>query len=435
MGPNELKLQEIAGTGASGAATKKRAWKDSYAEVDDLLIDLRIHRARTRNAWTGADAEAASAAFDKKVTELETYRDQMRDSALAMEEARNGLANAKTNLAGLPAVGAPPVSPGTIDAGATKDEQDAHSEKLRDHAMAERAHTDAIEAREKRAGEALTEFEASVKVAQALLSKAAPRGDQPVDSADRGGDGPGTSTTNGTTGSTGGSSTGTPVVGGSASIDQMLTTTGAVATTGLIGGIKSPPGTQGSTQDGNAGSNAGQDLTGGAGGSAGMIGGGGTSAATSAAGVLGAGRGLLNRLTGGAASGSAGAPAGSGRTAGMQNGSTLGSRTAGQPASGSSAARPGGAPSSGAQSSAGRPGGAQPSGGRSGGSGQAGSRGAGPGTGSRSSGTGGTGGRGAGSGAGRGGQQRDGDDQTLDHMAFDDDQWLDDDETSPGVIA
>ena len=41
-------------------------------------------------------------------------------------------------------------------------------------------------------------------------------------------------------------------------------------------------------------------------------------------------------------------------------------------------------------------------------------------------------------GAGAGGQgrrNRDEDETTQDHLAFDDDQWLDDDETSPGVLS
>lgn len=431
MGPNEAKLLQIKTAKPGLLRTKRRDWNATANRITTILEELEAARSAVSKDWTGDDAEAAGLAFKRKYDELDGYRKRMEWSALAMDEAAQTLEDAIADLDALPE----PTPVKTADPGTLPDDA---SQKLKDqkqdHQDQQAAYDADLRQRETKAGQAVSKMDLGLRVAQALLTKAAPLGDNPVAPGDQQTD-PGSPSTSSTNGGAGGSSTGTPVVGGSASTDQMLTTTGAVATTGLIGGIKSLPGNQGSTQDGNAGSNAGQDLTGGAGGSAGMIGGGGTSAATSAAGVLGAGRGLLNRLTGGAASGSAGAPAGSSRTAGMQNGSTLGSRSAGQPASGSSAARPGGAPSSGAQSSAGRPGGAQPSAGRSGGAGQAGSRGAGPGTGSRGSGTGGTGGRGAGSGAGRGGQQRDGDDQTIDHMAFDDDQWLDDDETSPGVIA
>lgn len=431
MGPNEAMLQEIATTQPSHASSKKDAWEASYGKVDDVLDELRVQRSQARKGWRGADADAASSAFDKKIAQLEEYRDQMKASAQAMDEARNGLATAKANFRDLPAVGSPPGSAPTLKGDASKDEVNTYKDDVKAHNDAVSKHDADLRERERKAGEALETFDASMKVAQALLGKAAPLGDHPIHQVDP----PRDSLTPGGPGSGGGgsSASGSPVVGGSLSPSNMLTPGDGGASTVIGGGNNNQPpslselGTgseSGSDAGGGQGGASAGGLPGGAGG-AGMVGGSGASAATSAAGVLGAGRGLLNRLTGGASANAS--AAGPGRTAGMQQGSTLGARGAGQAGGAqSAAARPGGA-----QSAAGRPGGAQSAAGRPGAS-QGGARGAGSGA----RGARGAAGAGAGAGAGRSGQRPgETDDQSIDHLAFDDDQWLDEDETTPGVIS
>jgi uncharacterized membrane protein len=454
MGPNESKLSLVQDAQPGSLRDEMRqGWRDGQRKLQDILDELEAARAKASAAWTGEDSEAAGAAFKRKHAQLEEYRTRMEKSEAAMTEAARALQAARNTLvSGLPDPGPAPTSPGSLDAGASDAEKKTHEAAVTKYQGDSDAHQAALEERERVAGQALQDLDAGLKVAQALLTAAAPRGDQPVDSSDPLGGGSGGSGGSGAAGGGAGSpgtgANGGPVVGGSTSSGSMLVAggSGAILTGhgGLIGGGQTKdPGTGETLPDLQPGLATGGDLN------AGAIGGGGVGAATGAAGLLGAGRGVLGKLTGGGSAGAGSAGAGApGRTAGMQKGSTLGnSRTAGagqaqpsnaaardgqapagRPAAGQGGARPAG--QAGARPTAGQ-GGARP------GAAQGGARGAGSQSGARTSANGtrpGGSGRGGPGSTGRAGQHRDEDDQTVDHLAFEDDQWIDDEETTPGVI-
>lgn len=443
MGPNERKLSQIEDASPSTISDKETAWDDAVAKVDAMLGELEAAHSRTANAWSGADAEAAGAAFKTKHAQLEGYRAKMVASALAMQQGAEALRNAKAALAFLPPVGAPPTGPGSLDAGASDDEVEAHNAKVTDFKADQEAHDAAIEKREEEAGRALAAMDSRIFLARALLSAAAPPGPDPVDNEKPGPGGDKLNDPNG--GSNGGGPNGGPVVGGSTSTGDMIKAGGTSATAYLIG--TKPNGIRGNGNgtvrgDGSGGNSngSGDGLEGidpgSAAGTAGTAGGGGLGGVASGAGLLGAGRGALNRLAGRGAGGAGGTGSASapGRTAGMQKGPTLGARSANASSAGSGAssatagqgAQPGAAQARPGQSGAGQ-----------GGAGQGGARQASPSNGARGGqGSGSRSGAQPGSRGGRGSQgSRDDNDTSVKHLVFEDDQWLDDEETTPGVLS
>jgi hypothetical protein len=436
MGPNERKLSQVNDANPDTVSDKETAWDLAVNTIGSMLTELETARSRTSNAWTGRDAEAASAAFKTKHDELEGYRAKMEASALAMQMAAEALRKAQTAFRTLPPVGAAPTGPGPLDAGASDTAAEEHKAKVEDYQADKQAHAAAIEKREEEAGQALAALDSSIMLSRALLTAAAPQGPDPVDHQKPGPDGNKSSDPNGG-GPNGGGPNGGPVVGGSTSAGDMIKASGAAFTGGVVLGAK-PDGTRGNgivraddpIVDGGPGSAGGLEGgdAGASAGSAGAAGGGGLSGLASGAGLLGAGRGALGKLAGRGAAGAtaSGAP---GRTAGMQKGPTLGARAAGASAN---AASPG-ASARGAAGAAGQgaSGQAAPSNAARGGQSAPGTQGArgGQGAGSRS-------GAQPGSRGGRGAQgSRDDGDANVKHLVFEDDQWLDDEETTPGVLS
>lgn len=438
MGPNEAKLSQIEDASPSTVSDKETAWDDAVAKVDAMLDELEAAHSRTAKAWTGADAEAAGAAFKTKHAQLEGYRAKMVASALAMQQGAQALAQAKVALAFLPPVGAPPTDPGALKGGESDAEVEKHNSKVSDYKADAAAHQAAIDNREKMAGEALDAMDSRIFLARALLSAAAPPGPNPVDNEKPGPGGNKANDPNG--GGNGTGPNGGPVVGGSTSTGDMIRGGGA-ATAAVIG--TKPNGTRGNGNgtvrgDGTGGGNgngSGDGLEGidpgTAAGTAGTAGGGGLGGVASGAGLLGAGRGALNRLAGRGAGGAGGAGSASapGRTAGMQKGPTLGARSANASSAGSGA-------SSATAGQGAQPGTGQARPGQSG-PGQGGSRPASPSNGARGGqASGGRSGAQPGSRGGRGSQgSRDDNDTSVKHLVFEDDQWLDDEETTPGVLS
>lgn len=462
MGPNEIKLRQVE-SAIPGALTGKAIdWDAAKTKLDALRTELVTAQQRARETWTqGSDAEAADAAFTQKLQTIERMQTKLEQTAAGMRAGAEALSTARSDLQNLPEISpAPGASPTRPGADASDADIEAYNTAKSEHDSAASSHATSVERRENDAAAALTRLDAGLAAAQKMLATAAPAVDQTdVDDTSTGSRNPGGS---------GSGLSGTPVVGGTTAVSAMA----SAATIGrgprgtnptLVAPVKN-----GSTGDGDGRGGADGDgltdldtgLTDGGSslGQAGGMGAGGVGGAAGAAGLLGAGKGILAKAAG-AAKGASSAGAGSGRTAGMAKGSTLGSSSqstarVANPASqaGQAGARPGaqaGRAGASPSSQAGRAGGSQASRSAPGTGSRAGTRpaqgsgsraGQGAGGSGRGNGTGptGRGGNAARSGTGAGGQgrRRDEDDEpTQDHLAFDDDQWLDDDETSPGVLS
>ncbi len=476
MGPNESKLRQVE-SAIPGALTGKAIdWDAAKTKLEALRTELVTAQQQARETWTeGSDAEAADAAFTQKLQTIETMQTKLEQTAAGMRAGAEALSTARSDLQNLPEISpAPGASPTRPGADASDADIEAYNTAKSEHDSAASSHATSVERRENDAAAALTRLDAGLAAAQKMLATAAPADQDRVD-------GGGPSSTHSSPSGSGPGLSGTPVVGGTTAVSAMA----SAATIGrgprgtnptLVSTVKNGSNGGGDGRgdaDGDGLTDLDTGLTDGGSslGQAGGMGAGGVGGAAGAAGLLGAGKGILAKAAGAAKGAASSAGGGSGRTAGMAKGSTLGSSSSqsnarvANPASQSSArpstsqasragAQPArSAPGTGSRAGAGtRAGQSEGAGaGRGGAANQAGRAGNAAGRSANGTGRGangaGRGANGAGrgaegsagrSGAGAGGQgrrNRDEDETTQDHLAFDDDQWLDDDETSPGVLS
>lgn len=491
MGPNESQLRLVDDAIPGALTAKAIAWNEAKATLDELRSQVDTARRRARATWQGDDAEAALVAFDKKAQTIEQMQERMDSAQQGMRIAADALSGARSALASLEAVPDQPTTPTHPGTDASDDQLTAHSAAMSDHGTAVRARNAAMARREAQAGQALDSLDSQLAVARNLLTKAAPAPTNTDVST-----GPNVRTSSTDIG--GGAMAAAPVVGGATTAAALTRRPGAAGGSGagrqsvLRPSASAGLSGSGSSSEGSAPSDA-PTLA-----QAGGSGMGGVGGAAGAAGVIGAGKSIVNKLTGNQAR-TASPAAGAGRTAGMQKGSTLGAsakpaasaqqagttgqrpasalggRQAGAPASARPASgAPGGARTAGAPSSArpaaggsrtagsatgrsatspGARAGATPAAGRGaagagagagkpgataagarGAGGSAGARGTGASTAARGGST--TGPKGAAAGVrGSARDRRQDDDERRDHLAFDDDQWIDGDETAPGVLS
>jgi len=379
-GPIEAKLRQVDSLQPGTLAAAAEGWTKGADGLRHVASQLKSAKNELLVAWEGQPADAASTAFDVLAKTVSERADQMDQAALAVETAKAALKDAKhAPISDLP----------SLKSGA---DGEITPQEREEHAQAN------VDAREAEAAKILKTLDGQLAEARDLLGKAAPYDPtSKVDETDRGtspGSGPTTTGSHVNSGSASGSAAviGGNVGGTSATADgALIGTVGAgAAGLGLVAGSKNPGGTT-----------SGGSQIGGVAGSAGVLGG-----------ALGGLRNVLGGKT--AVAGATPAPASTiGGGAARAGSPVLGGQN-GQPGAG---ARTAGSPGS---SSTGR------------GTGSTGARGASGTTGGRStgSGAGGRGGRGA---AGAAGQRDNKDDQSLDHIRFEDD-WIEDEDIAPGVI-
>lgn len=397
-GPNEAKLRQTH-TGDPGALdTAHDAWAKGAEGLRDVARSLGTAKSELLAAWEGRPSEAASTSFDVLAKTVTERAGQMEDAAEALRIAKAALEKARTTE--LPAVPSIPSTPEPdADGEISVDAEKAYSREVA-------ARNTALDARESVAGTALQELDAELREARRLFSGAAP-----YDPTTREDD----ATAGGTTGGTRGTTTGGQVNSGSASgssavIGGTVGGTSATADGELIGTVGS-----GATGVGllTGGTSGGSNASGGS-----QIGGTAGGVATAAGGIGAALGGLRNVLGGktvvaggtpapGSAVGGNTARAGSPVLGGLNGQAGAGARTAGAPGTSATGRGPGVTGGAANSTTAGRSSGAG-AGGRGGARGVAGA-------------------------AGAAGQRDKNDDQSLDHIRFEDD-WIEDEDIAPGVI-
>lgn len=464
-GPEEKRLAKAQSASPEAIRTSADSWRaaaDGLAEVSEALRNAKV---RIRESWSGPSAEDAEAAFDSLASSVDRHQETMRHAVRSLDTAAGGLDQAKQEYTSLPPVLPMPTAP---DLTGQTDRQSVETEMRYIRLVS--AHRQSADARETKAATANAALERDLAEASQEMGLVTPKptddrfGRAGVgDGARGGGAGPRSTTQDG---HSGGEPLSSPYASGSGG--TYVSAIGGVAGAGLAaaGGRSSGPGTLGSgvradgPVDGAVGGGASVagavGSAGGSGAEAGTSTGGAVGGAVGAAGGAAGLRGALGGLKAGPAAPS-GAPAqlgrtaggrlgtsgviGSSSTAGTSNGArgalgspTRGSSVAGAPGTSGAAgqtARPvSGSPAAGARGgtsvAAGRPGGSvsnasTPGRAAPGGAGASGMR------------AGGRGGAGAGV-AGAAGRSAADDQDERSSITFEDDVWLDDEETGPGVL-
>jgi hypothetical protein len=405
-GPNEAKLRLVDTLQPGTLDNAEEGWTKGEKGLRDVADSLASAKNELLAAWDGRPAEAASSAFDVLAKTVTDRAEQMKNAAQAVRDAKAALVRA--GAASLPAV---PSLPSAPKPGTDGKVSDTAKTDFKDGVA---AHDKGIEAREVKAAEILDKLDSDLAAARSLLTTAAPydpNSEQIVDrtlvESPRAPTGTNPGSNPGSHVSTGSASGSAAVIGGtvggtnSATADgELIGTVGAGAVgVGLGAGAKTPDSGSGGSQLGGA------------------IGGGAV-----AGGGIGAALGGLRNVLGGKTVMPGGVPSTAGSAIGG-NAARAGSPVlGGQNGQAGAGARSTGAPGT---SSTGRGAGATGGRGATGASGTTGGRGgAGAGAGGRG------GARGA---AGAAGQRDKNDDQTLDHIRFEDD-WIEDEDIAPGVI-
>lgn len=486
MGANEAKLDRAVQAHPGAIEQAADTWQKAAAGLGKVKERLDDAKQSIAAAWTGDDADAATAAFTSLSGNVDTNKTRMESASTALNTAAQGIREAQTARASLPPAGVLPSQPAPGAGGEVTHEQKIAYSSGVDQATAADAR------REKAAARAYNDLQGALRDSQITMTAAAPpRYDT---GGTTGGTGGGGGTTTG--GGTGGGLPG--AVGGGGPVGPYSTSTGGthvhaqvVGSGGHIIGFDPlvhpiagwHPGT---TADGVVDGTVGGSLGGGTGGSAlGLTGGatvagglGGSTPGSLAGGAVGGlsgvlgGAGALGSLRGGASSatnagsavagrlGGAAGPLGGvpGSTTSAVGGATRGATLGSVGRSAVVGGTPGATGTSGSAGSTGRTGmmpGSGTAGGQStGGAGRSASgryasaaaeeeaaagRGGRSSTGLRSGGRSavtseGAGGRGTGTAGGPGAGKDDKAAKRKGMVFEDDDAWLDEDESGPGVI-
>jgi len=459
-GPNEQQLRKALSAEPGAIDQAAQAWRHGAAGLRDIQDALTSAKGAVAEAWTGTGSDAATSAFDSLAGKITSYQTKMESASGALDTAARALRTAQHDYQALPVVPAAPTPP-TATAG-----EIPAADEVR-YIRAQGAHNTALNARESDAGAAVSKMDHALDEANLQMNAVAPRPARTDFVPDGGGSSTGGSS-GGSAGPTSGSYTGLSGghVGGYSTSD-----TGSHVSTGhLVGpahfghggpGDVSVDGTVAGVVSGSTGSVLGSapvlggstsgvatsavggvgGLLGGFGGALGVAGGRDGSTVSSATGsLLGGARGASGVVGGLASEAAEGTPLGGvrpGGTSGVLGGgrgtNVVGGSSGGrglvaggsEPGTAGTAAGRGGAGATGPGSAGGR------TAGGAGGRGLAGSaaeEGVGSRTGTASTTAGGRGGT-----TGAGGRDDDKDAKRT-HMKFEDD-WLDEDEMGPGVIA
>ena len=488
MGANEAKLDRAVQAHPGAIEQAADTWQKAADGLGKVKEQLDNAQQSIAAAWTGDDADAATAAFTSLSGNVDTNQTRMESASTALNTAAQGLRQAQTAKASLPPAGVMPSQP---TPGA--DGQVSHEQRIAYSSGVDEANA-ADAQREKAALRAYNDLQGAFKDSQITMTAAAPPRYDTGGTAGGTGGGGGTTTGGGTVG---GGLPGT--VGGGGPVGPYSTSTGGTHVHAQVVGpgghvigfdpLVHPiagwhPGT---TADGVVDGTVGGSLGGGTGGSAlGLTGGttvpgglgatpgslaggavGGISGVLGGAGALGSLRGGASSATnaGGAVAGRLGGAAGplggvpgstTSAVGGATRGATLGSvgrsavvgGTPGTPGVTGTAGSAGSAGRTGMLPGSGTAGGQSTSGAGKSASGRyasaaeeeaAAGRGGRSTTGMRSGGRSavvseGAGGRGTGAAGGPGAGKDDKAAKRKGMVFEDDDAWLDEDESGPDVI-
>lgn len=193
-GPNELELRKALSSDPGQIRRAADAWRKASVALGKVADELESTRSEIEASWTGgADAEAATAAFDQMSNQVRKRSVDMGQGADSLDTAASALGGAKHDYAKLPAV---PSAPAPLPTDPTP------REKV-DYKSASSQHDQAVADRETAAGHAVHRMNAELDQAQSQMGHAVPYHDQGAGGGGAGGKGPGAPT--------GGS---TPAVGG-----------------------------------------------------------------------------------------------------------------------------------------------------------------------------------------------------------------------------
>lgn len=153
-GARELELREALNANPYSIIDAKDAWLTGADDLHDLAVGLGGQKDRIREVYEGAGEDAALV-YERMESMVLKREKEMRAVATALEESHKAVEAARAAYYKLPAVRPPSDGslPPALDAGATKAQKEKHAEKVKAR-KAENATADANHESDKKAAEA-----------------------------------------------------------------------------------------------------------------------------------------------------------------------------------------------------------------------------------------------------------------------------------------
>ena len=129
-GPSERKLEKVLSADPGQVRGAGRAWQVAAEGLQQVADALDSAQGDLAEAWQGRDATAATAAFSTLGSSVRANEGRMQTAAEALDGAAEALAAAQRAHASLPAVPPEPTFPDGGDDGQVSSEQEIHYIKL-----------------------------------------------------------------------------------------------------------------------------------------------------------------------------------------------------------------------------------------------------------------------------------------------------------------